>query len=973
MIKLLFYIVSICMLSPSALSSASTEYQGGLREYFITSNQYGFESDHAAQTKHEILEAGFQSIVLHLRLGVRSSTDHYVFHPAIKSPRTDLEIMLSRILQANAGIVLKPGLYENPGLGTPSSIPRLHSDDPQSLFTYYGQTLQLYFAIASKREIETFVLGMGMGQTFTSEFAPRWKALVMNARRMLDPKTTLALELSHSDDVAQLEKWAQTDPSSLYEIMDSIGQIRFTIPLNQYVDSSTLALNTVEMKNLIQNRYQRLRKLFRAQTIVLSNVSLPGCYGFTSNESEVDCPNILVGDINAALSAQTSLVRGFISEFKDINSKIGSTISALEIIMANTDNEPTLYQANRRFPYFNREAYQAIKTSLTVPPSAETSTVSTFFKSKKAAFLPKSATDPVNQKTACIYFDEKDEHDRIGPIHARLLENLIGAFKDWRRERRSITLFEAGDLQNCNTVFYLGSNISVDAPPAFYPELAKFMQGNSVVWFNYKMDRFLKTFAELKLPSPLAFDIPMIMQPDSLPTKANVDPGFYRYFDYKGETFYKQAMFDGNTGLFAASPELNQVRILDPKLVEVRATARHSKSGAITPYVVTQKTTNGRVWYFADLPFSFIHYEDRYLILCDQLWDILNEEAPTTPPQALVRIEDVNSSDDLSALTWVSDYLSNENVPFSLAVIPYYSSLFYDPFSGNPHSSTWEAANLDPPFTGFLNYAKALGANFVFHGVAHQSGDLISGYHGVSAADYEFWLYPKNTPLPQDSASYVTQKIEKGEDVFEKLGIRPIAWEVPHYASSVLDSYIFGKTFEWNYHRSLYFKSEVLQDALLTEDERFFNCVTAKCRSDRDQKLAKIKVVTDYTEFGTQVLPFRIWKDSYGQALIPETLGMIDFALYPKDTWRPVSYPEDVLRRAKKLKVIRGAIASFFWHPELMGQKAIYYQTNPGSYAAIGGRKTMITVIEGLKALGYQFISTGDCNIFPHRGCENKE
>ena len=969
--KLSILMLASLFLNYSVPALAGTDYEGGFREFFITPNEYHFGSDHTAQIKREILEAGVGSITLHLRLAVKDSTSHAVYHPPYKTKAVYLDTIISRVLQADGKVVFKPGLYANPEMGSPSAITLMQSDNPQALFTSYGQTLQLYQAIAIQREISTFVVGMGMGQTFTAEFAPRWKALTLNLRSVLRPNTSLALELSHSSDLDRLEKWAQENPISFYDSLGSIAQVRFTLPLNEYVDPSTLVLNPGSMKKLLQNRYSRLLKLFPMQSIVLSNVMLPGCFGFQSDESEVECPTQKPLDPGPGYAGQTKLIHEFIENFKTFNQEMNNIISGLEIIVSNTDYEPAYGKSDARFPYFNKDAFNAIKTEL-LPEKPKD--VSLPFKSLKSAYLPRAPGDAIDQKTACIYFDEADENDNVGAIHARLLENVIGAFKDWRRERRSIILYESGDLKSCHAVFYLASNFTLKAPAAFYPELATFVKTNILVWFNYKIDQFHQFYTDNKIPNPIAFDTPQVFQPTSLPSKLVPDPGFYRYFDYKGETFFKQAKFDQMTGRFMSSPELNQIRILKPEAVEVKATARHSKDNSVVPYVIKQKIEKGALWYFADLPFSFIHYEDRYLIFCDQLWDILEETAPTTQPMALVRIEDVNASDMPGDLNWVVDYLNSENVPFSLAVIPFYSNLFRDPFNDDQdNAASWQPAYQNKKFSGFLNYAKALKANFVMHGVAHQSGDLISGYHGISGADYEFWLYPDNVPMPKDSSDWFTHKIQTGEDVLTTLGIRPTAWETPHYASSVLDSYILSKTFAWNYQRNIYFKSELIQDVTLDTSEQFFNCTSIECRNGRTQKLEGLKVIADYRTSGAQFLPFITYKDSYGQSLIPETLGMIDFAMYPPDTWRPMGYPEDVIRRAKKLRVIRGAVASFFWHPSLIEPDHIYYKIVPGSFDAIGGKQTLTKIITALKEMGYQFVSTSDCNIFPQQSCKKQK
>ncbi len=271
---------------------------------------------------------------------------------------------------------------------------------------------------------------------------------------------------------------------------------------------------------------------------------------------------------------------------------------------------------------------------------------------------------------------------------------------------------------------------------------------------------------------------------------------------------------------------------------------------------------------------------------------------------------------------------------------------------------------------GVIKYAYARGAEIVFHGVTHQGGDLMSGFSGSSGSDYEFWSWPENQPLHQDSSAYLLRQLTMGEEVFNRLKLKPAAFEFPHYAGSALDNVLVGKLFEWNYHRSLYFKSEILQDVSLTDKERINICLTPECRKLRLKKLESLKVQADYTAFGTQMIPYPIFRDSYGQSLIPETIGCVDFPSYEPNTWRLVTTPEDLLRRAKKLRVIRGAMASFFWHPVLLSPRNPYYLERPGTLESIGGKKTLMTVVEGLKKLGYEFKSITDCSLFYRSDCQ---
>src|SRR5690606_14360367 len=151
-----------------------------------------------------------------------------------------------------------------------------------------------------------------------------------------------------------------------------------------------------------------------------------------------------------------------------------------------------------------------------------------------------------------------------------------------------------------------------------------------------------------------------------------------------------------------------------------------------------------------------------------------------------------------------------------------------------------------------------------------------------------------------------------GIKTLQELNIRPVAFEAPHYAASVLDYLIFGKMFQWHYHRSIFMPHKVLRDTGLPKNLRAFECRPNECGDERRKILNNIKVEADYSTFSGINSPFITYRDVYGQSIIPETLGMVDYVFYPSHTWRPVSKPEDILRRARKLKVIRGAVASFF-------------------------------------------------------------
>src|SRR5205085_2704929 len=79
----------------------------------------------------------------------------------------------------------------------------------------------------------------------------------------------------------------------------------------------------------------------------------------------------------------------------------------------------------------------------------------------------------------------------------------------------------------------------------------------------------------------------------------------------------------------------------------------------------------GALTYVAEVPFTYVTFDDRYLVLTDLLYELL---APSTPARhrALVRIEDVGPHSDPAQLRQIADYLHSRNVPFAVAVFPVY-------------------------------------------------------------------------------------------------------------------------------------------------------------------------------------------------------------------------------------------------------------------------------------------------------------
>ena len=78
-----------------------------------------------------------------------------------------------------------------------------------------------------------------------------------------------------------------------------------------------------------------------------------------------------------------------------------------------------------------------------------------------------------------------------------------------------------------------------------------------------------------------------------------------------------------------------------------------------------------RLTYITEAPFTYVTFDDRYLILTDLLFDLLAPQTATRH-RALVRIKDVSPHSDPAQLRGIADYLSARKAPFAVAVFPVY-------------------------------------------------------------------------------------------------------------------------------------------------------------------------------------------------------------------------------------------------------------------------------------------------------------
>ena len=496
---------------------------------------------------------------------------------------------------------------------------------------------------------------------------------------------------------------------------------------------------------------------------------------------------------------------------------------------------------------------------------------------------PATAADPLSGEPAgaLILYDSAPPYGWAGELHAVHIANLLGHFP-LESTIEPVEGYSAGEIEDYAVTFYIGDAYDNPLPEAF---LSDVMATERVVcWFKYNLWQI--AWDEDYYWDP-AFTFRYGFQFDGM------DATGFSEIHYKGESLVKN-LWD---------PDMGTTLILDPEQAEVKAVAyrpdTYPGGEASSPYVVH----SGNLWYFADTPLTYVSEEDRYLVLCDLLHDIVGiDHVPSR--RALIRIEDVDSTCDPADLTGIADYLYSQNVPFQVAVIPVYANPL-----GEENGGVAEEIRLSesPDVVSALQYMVARGGQIILHGYTHQYDATPNPYNGLTGDDCEFFLSSWNEedgyteligPVPEDSVAWVNDRIDRGLSELSACGLSPVAWEVPHYVASALDYVEFGRRFDLNSGRILYFSSST-------------------------------------PDFLGQFYPYPIEQDIYGQRVMPENLGNVEplpFFDYP------ARLPADIVNAAEKNRVVRDAWASSYFHPYLH-------------------LRHLKKVVEGIKNLGYIYTS----------------
>jgi uncharacterized protein YdaL len=304
--------------------------------------------------------------------------------------------------------------------------------------------------------------------------------------------------------------------------------------------------------------------------------------------------------------------------------------------------------------------------------------------------------------------------------------------------------------------------------------------------------------------------------------------------------------------------------------------------------------------------------EDRYLVFADLLFDAL---APGTPTRhrALIRLEDIDPTNDPTLLQGVADYLSSMGIPFGMCV----SSFYRDPL-GYYNNGVPQFLHLkeSPGVVSALQYMLSRGGRLIAEGWTHQWDGGIDPFTGVTGDDFELYRVIQNAdltltyvgPLSDDSnPNWVKGRLSSLNKEFTQAGMAPpTIFMFPHYAGSAYDYRMVASSFSTRWERALYFGG-VLSGGTIDHSHTF-----------------------------GQVFPYVV-RDVYGSKVVPENLGNIE--PLPWEIW-PARLPADIVNAANKNLVVRDGFASFYFHP--------YYWADYSQY--------LRDTVSGILNLGYTFV-----------------
>ena len=459
--------------------------------------------------------------------------------------------------------------------------------------------------------------------------------------------------------------------------------------------------------------------------------------------------------------------------------------------------------------------------------------------------------------TTLILYDTSGQYGWLGELYAQATANLASHFGPWQAE--PVASYQPGQIAQHTATIYIGSTYDEPLPAAFLDDV--YTATNPVIWIY-----------------------------DNIWELTNHEPDFqtkygwmWSQFDtstvskvlYKGVALTRDGV-DNGSGIMSYSS-------VDTSKATVLADAVRDSDGSTFPWALR----SGNLTYIGENPFVYTTETDRVHIFEDLLYDALDPGAPTQH-LAMVRLEDINPSQDPTQLMQIAQWLYDQGIPYGFGVTPTYTDPNGYYSNGVPESSS--LADHNNGIAKDIQWMQTHGGTLVMHGYTHQYSNVPNPYTAVTGDDFEFYRVTENAdhtldyqgPIPGDSQSWAAGRVQSSFDVFKKARIAaPTIFEFPHYAASVPDYTAVGQVFGTRWERGMYYGGYLSGGSI------------------------------DYSHVIGESFPYVV-RDVYGTTVLPENCG----AYAPEPFYQfPPHTVADILAAADANQVVRNGVATFYYHP----------------------------------------------------------
>jgi uncharacterized protein YdaL len=499
---------------------------------------------------------------------------------------------------------------------------------------------------------------------------------------------------------------------------------------------------------------------------------------------------------------------------------------------------------------------------------------------KHASVLAGNAAPGAIGSSTLVLYDSTGAYGWLGELYATAVGNLASHFGNWKAE--PVVQYQPGQISQYTATVYIGSTYDEPLPASFLDDV--WNATHPVIWIYDNIWQLTNRYADFQTKYGWMW--------------AQFDLSAVSHVTYKGVTLTRDSVNNG-AGIMSYSN-------VDPTKATVLAQAVRDSDGSTFPWALR----SGTLTYVGENPFVYTTETDRLRIFEDLLYDAL---APGTQTRhrALVRLEDINPSEDPAQLKSVADYLYSQGIPYGFGVSPVYTDPNGYYSGGIPESS--KLSDHGNGIASVIKYMQAHGGTLVMHGYTHQYSNVINPYTAVTGDDFEFYRVVENAdhtlnyvgPVPEDSTSWATNRISASFQEFKRAGIAaPTIFEFPHYAGSAVDYQAVASQFATRWERSMYYGGVLTGGTI------------------------------DYSHVIGQAFPYVV-RDAYGTVVLPENCG--PYAPEPFYQFPPHTVT-DILAAATAQSVVRDGIAAFYYHP-------------------FEGVAPLQQIIDGLRAQGWTFVS----------------